>query len=92
MIIASGILKKGTIKNSMFKESKNGIEFLPLTIKIFDTPDEYGNNVKIMLEQSKEERESGVEPVYFGSGKVVFTSAPKTESKGAAETSDDIFS
>jgi hypothetical protein len=49
-----------------------------ITVSINDQVDQYGNNVSVWYEQSKEEREAKAERIYLGNGKVIFSggSAP----------------
>tara|TARA_R110000803_G_scaffold139627_2_gene206278 strand:+ start:1123 stop:1431 length:309 start_codon:yes stop_codon:yes gene_type:complete len=48
-------------------------KYLPITITINDELDNYGNQGPVLVEQSKEERESKVDKVYLGNVKVVWT-------------------
>lgn len=91
MIKASAIIFPDMIKKSMFKKSKKGREFLPVTISIFDEPDQYGQNISIILEQSKEEREQGKDRVFLGNGKVFYGSSigPATDSIPNVQTQND---
>jgi hypothetical protein len=43
------------------------------TISVYDTLDQYGNNVAMYEEQTKEERESKAKKKYLGNGRVVWT-------------------
>ena len=43
------------------------------TISINDETDQYGNNVSMYVEQSKEERDAKVKRNYIGNGKVFWT-------------------
>ena len=59
-------------------------KFKNYTINIFDQLDQYGNNVAMYEEQTKEEREAKVKRNYLGNGRVVWTNgivevAPKKE-------------
>lgn len=68
-------------------DGKKG-KYLPITITLNDEADQFGNQGPIMVEQSKEERESKAAKVYLGNVKVVWTNgtnvdaAPK-EGQGA---------
>ena len=53
-------------------DGKKG-KYLPITITINDEVDQFGNQGPIMVEQSKEERESKAAKVYLGNVKVVWT-------------------
>jgi len=43
------------------------------TISVYDTPDQYGNNVAMWVEQSAEERQMKSPKQYVGNGKVIWT-------------------
>ena len=49
---------------------QNDSTFKKYTISISDTSDQYGNNVTMYEEQTKEERELKTPKNYFGNGKV----------------------
>jgi hypothetical protein len=53
-------------------DGKKG-KYLPITITINDEVDQFGNQGPIMVEQSKEERESKAAKIYLGNVKVVWT-------------------
>ena len=61
-------------------------KYLPISITLNDEVDQFGNNGPVIVEQTKEERESKVDKVYLGNVKVVWTNgenvapAPKQES------------
>ncbi len=65
-------------------DGKKG-KYLPITITLNDEFDQFGNQGPIMVEQSKEERESKAAKVYLGNVKVVWTNgtnvaaAPRTD-------------
>jgi hypothetical protein len=59
-------------------------KFKNYTISVYDQADQYGNNVAMYEEQTKEEREAKSKKTYLGNGKVVWTNgivevAPKKE-------------
>jgi hypothetical protein len=53
-------------------DGKKG-KYLPITITLNDEVDQFGNQGPVMVEQSKEERESKAAKVYLGNVKVVWT-------------------
>ena len=53
-------------------DGKKG-KYLPITITLNDEFDQFGNQGPVMVEQSKEERESKAAKVYLGNVKVVWT-------------------
>jgi hypothetical protein len=64
-------------------DGKKG-KYLPITITINDEVDQFGNQGPVMVEQSKEERESKAAKVYLGNVKVVWTNGQNV----AAATND----
>lgn len=75
---------KTTDKNGV--PYKNGASYFDVQILINDSPDKYGNNVAIIVGQTKEEREVKTPKIYLGNGKVVWNKPlekeePKQESK-----------
>jgi hypothetical protein len=65
-------------------DGKKG-KYLPITITINDETDQFGNQGPVMVEQSKDERDSKAPKVYLGNVKVVWTNgqnvdaAPRTD-------------
>jgi hypothetical protein len=53
-------------------DGKKG-KYLPITITINDETDQFGNQGPVMVEQSKDERDSKAPKVYLGNVKVVWT-------------------
>lgn len=53
-------------------DGKKG-KYLPITITINNDPDNFGNQGPVIVEQSKEERDSKAAKVYLGNVKVVWT-------------------
>ena len=53
-------------------KGKDG-KYYNYTISIYDTPDQYGNNVAMWVEQSPEERQMKTPKQYVGNGKVIWT-------------------
>ncbi len=89
MVIAKSVIFTDDIRKSMFTQSKSGRTMLPVTITIYDEPDQYGNNVKITLEQTEDERKGGVAKVYLGQGKVVFEKVNEAPAPQNTTNSDD---
>lgn len=59
-------------------DGKKG-KYLPITITINDETDQFGNQGPVMVEQSKEERESKAAKVYLGNVKVVWTNGQNVD-------------
>ena len=53
-------------------DGKKG-KYLPITITINDEVDQFGNQGPVLVEQSKDERDSKAAKVYLGNVKVVWT-------------------
>ena len=71
-------------------DGKRG-KYLPITVTINDEVDQFGNQGPVMVEQSKEERESKAAKVYLGNVKVVWTNGtnvattPRTDGQSAPQ-------
>lgn len=52
----------------------NGAKYLNIQISVNDTPDQYGNDCAISLNQSQEERQAKAPRTYLGNGKTVWSS------------------
>ena len=48
-------------------------KYLNMTVSVNDNLDNYGNNVAITIQQSKEERDLKASKTFLGNGKVVYT-------------------
>jgi hypothetical protein len=59
-------------------DGKKG-KYLPITITLNDEVDQFGNQGPIMVEQSKEERDSKAAKVYLGNVKVVWTNGTNVD-------------
>ena len=62
-------------KHKLYKGAKG--TYLAVTISLNDETDQYGNNVSMWEEQTKEERDAKTDRVFLGNGKVVFDSNGK---------------
>ena len=73
-------------------DGKKG-KYLPITITLNNDADQFGNQGPVIVEQSKEERESKAPKVYLGNVKVVWTdninvaAAPRTDAGGSQQYS-----
>jgi hypothetical protein len=67
--LISGSIDLTKIDKSKLKDGK----YLNVQISVNDTTDNYGNNVAITLNQTKEEREAKEKKTYLGNAKVVWT-------------------
>ena len=66
-------------------DGKKG-KYLPITITINDEVDQFGNQGPVMVEQSKEERESKAAKVYLGNVKVVWTNGQNVDAAPRLDT------
>jgi hypothetical protein len=62
------------LKNAPVIKGKNGAEYVNITIIVNDEPNQWGKDVSISLEQSKEEREAKVNKTFVGNGKTIYNS------------------
>lgn len=60
------------LENAPIIQGKNGAKYVNITVIINDQPNEYGKDVSIILEQSKEERAAKASKTYVGNGKVIY--------------------
>lgn len=67
--LISGSIDLTKIEKSKLKDGK----YLQVQISVNDTTDNYGNNIAITLNQSKEERDAKEKKTYIGNAKVVWT-------------------
>jgi|TARA_R100000654_G_scaffold10999_2_gene24045 hypothetical protein len=57
---------------SLGLKGKDG-KYKNVTVKIYDNTNEYGKNVSVWAEQTKEQRDAKEERNFLGNGKVVWT-------------------
>lgn len=79
---------------SLSIKAKDG-KYKNYTISINDEPNQYGQNVSMYEEQTKEERDAKKKRNYVGNGKVVWTdgsivTAPKKEKVQEAQVDEDL--
>ncbi len=67
--LISGSIDLSKVDKSKLKDGK----YLNVQISVNDTTDNYGNNVAITVNQTKEEREAKEKKTYLGNAKVVWT-------------------
>jgi len=70
-IIKTSINLNNIPKDKIFIGKKG--KYLPITITINDEVDQFGNQGPVVVEQSKEERETKTAKTYLGNVKVVWT-------------------
>tara|TARA_R110002073_G_scaffold1551_7_gene10817 strand:- start:6 stop:317 length:312 start_codon:yes stop_codon:yes gene_type:complete len=87
-IIKANINLNEIPKDKIYKGKKGN--YLGVTITINDEVDQFGNQGPMVVEQTKEERESKAAKVYLGNVKVVWTNgenvaaAPREDGQGQA--------
>ena len=54
-------------------------KYIPITITINDELDQFGNNGPVIVQQTKEERETKLDKIYLGNVKVVWTNGTNVE-------------
>jgi len=72
MIIAQVSIDLTKIDKTKIKEHQNGSKYYAMSVIVSDEKDQYGNDVSITQDQTKEEREAKAKKVYLGNGRVVF--------------------
>ena len=96
-IIKTSINLNAIPKDRIFVGKKG--KYLPITITLNDTPDQFGNQGPVVVEQTKEERDAKEPKTYLGNVKVVWTNgdnvaaaprsdAPQSQSKVNVEKED----
>ena len=70
-IIKTSINLNEIPKDKIFVGKKG--KYLPITITLNDEPDQFGNQGPVVVEQTKEERETKSPKTYLGNVKVVWT-------------------
>lgn len=80
------------INKSKIVAGKNGAKYYNILISVNDQKNEYGQDVAISENQTKEERESGQKKNYLGNGKTIWSSAPQQQSaqQQSAPSIDDL--
>lgn len=89
--LISGSIDLSKVDKSKLKDGK----YLQVQISVNDNTDNYGNNVAITVNQTKEEREAKEKKTYLGNAKVVWTDnvikvADKVETAGAKVENDSL--
>ena len=79
----AGIVKT-SINLSMIPKDKIIVgkkgKYLPIAITVNDEPDQFGNQGPVIVDQSKEERETKAPKTYLGNVRVVWTNGKFPES------------
>lgn len=65
--------KTETLRKYVDLLERSGKQYFDLNVSINDETDEYGNNVKVTVSQSKEEREAKKKKSYVGNGRVIWS-------------------
>lgn len=74
-------------KQKMTKGS-NGKIYLNICVAARKDPDQWGRDLKVYVNQSKEEREAGAAKVYVGAGKTIQVQAPTPAVPSQGELDD----
>ena len=77
------------IDKSKIIEGKKG-KYLPLTITLNDEVDQFGNQGPLIIEQSKEEREAGVQGAILGNVKTLGEFGNNNRASATSAPQDDI--
>lgn len=65
------------LETAKIVRGKNGAKYVNIAIIVSDEPNQWGKDVSISLEQSKEEREAKAPKTFVGNGKTVYNSENK---------------
>ena len=84
--LLTGAICVSDIPKEKIWKAKSGKSYLSVNIWINDTTDQYGNNGSIIINQTKEDRESGAKKIYVGNLKFVESKQQQTESNILTET------
>ena len=76
-IIKTSINLNNIPKDKIIVRAKG--KYLPISLTLNDEVDQFGNNGPVIVEQTKEERETKVDKVYLGNAKVVWTNGMNVE-------------
>lgn len=68
-MITASICLTDIPKEKITKSEKNGKSYLNILISDKKETDQFGNNISISIGKTKDERESGVDTIWIGSGK-----------------------
>lgn len=89
MKVISGSINLSKIPKERIKRTdkngtpfSNGAQYLDVQVLVNDQADKFGNDVTIIVGQTKEEREAKANKIYLGNAKVVWSSdkqEPKTD-------------
>lgn len=71
--IISASIDLAKIDKSKIVAGKNGAKYYNILISVNDEKNQYGQDVSISENQSKEEREGGQKKNYIGNGKTIWT-------------------
>ena len=77
-MITASICLTDIPKEKITKSEKNGKSYLNILISDKKETDQFGNNISISIGKTKDERESGVDTIWIGSGKR-WDDKPKSE-------------
>ena len=76
--IVKGSINLSAIPKDKIIDGKKG-KYLPITITLNDDVDQFGNQGPVVVEQTKEERESKAAKTYLGNVKVVWTNGQNVD-------------
>ena len=88
--IISASIDLSKIDKSKIVAGKNGQKYYSISISVNDEADKFGNDVAIITNQTKEEREAKAPKVYLGNGKTVWKSNGSPAPASVPATDDDL--
>ena len=87
--IISASINLSKIDKTKIIKGKNG-QYYNVSIIVNDEANEYGQDVAIVQEQTKEEREAKAKKVYLGNGKTVWSSNAQPSASNKSAGSNDL--
>ena len=87
--IISASINLSKIDKTKIIKGKNG-QYYNVSIIVNDEANEYGQDVAIVQEQTKEEREAKASKVYLGNGKTVWTNNAQPSANNESAGGDDL--
>ena len=87
--IISASINLSKIDKTKIVKGKNG-QYYNVSIIVNDEANEYGQDVTMLQEQTKEERNAKAEKVYVGNGKTVWTNNAQPSASNESAGDDDL--
>lgn len=86
--IISASIDLAKLEKAPVVQGKNGAKYVNITIIVNDEANQWGKDVSISLEQSKEERTAKAPKTFVGNGKVIYNNAAPSEQPTPQQNND----